>query len=166
MRRAALVGTLITFAVLVFGLMQAASVGANSVFLPALQETATATTDADTTATTGTTATADADTTATAGTTATIDAAVTAGTTATADADTTATTGTTATGDLSATVGTTATAGSTATADTTTTSASQGQLPDTGGSNNPTLTLLVIGTVLVVFGAFAVTSLAATRRNT
>ncbi len=71
-----------------------------------------------------------------------------------------------ATGDLSATVGTTATAGSTATADTTATITSQGQLPDTGGSNSPTLTLLVIGTVLVVFGAFAVSSLVATRRNT
>jgi len=161
MRRAALVGTLITFAVLVFGLMQVASVGANNANLPALQETATATTDADgtttadadTTATTGTTATTDADTTATMGTTATTDAVATAGTTATVDADTTAT------------VGTTATAGSTTTADTTATSTSQGQLPDTGGSNSPNLTLLVIGTVLFVFGAFAVSSLVATRRD-
>ena len=79
MRRAALVGTMITFAALVFGLMQAAAVGATSASLPVLQVTATATTDADTTAT------ADVDTTAT------------AGTTATADADTTARAGTTAT---------------------------------------------------------------------
>ncbi len=148
MRRAALVGTMITFAALVFGLMQAA-VGATSASLPVLQVTVTATTDADTTAT------ADADTTATTGTTATV------------DADTTATTGTTATtdADTTATTGTTATAGSTTTSDTTAPSTSQGQLPDTGGSNSPTLTLLVIGTVLFVFGAFAVSSLFAKRRD-
>jgi len=154
---------MITFAALVFGLMQAAAVGATSASLPVLQETATATTDADTTAT------ADVDTTATAGTTATVDAdtTATAGTTATVDADTTATTGTTATtdADTTATTGTTATAGSTTTADTTAPSTSQGQLPDTGGSNSPTLTLLVIGTVLFVFGAFAVSSLFAKRRD-
>ena len=175
MRRAAFVGTMITFAALVFGLMQVAAVGATSASLPVLQETATATTDADTTAT------ADVDTTATAGTTATVDADTTAttGTTATSDADTTATTGTTATtdavatagttatadADTTATVATTATAGSTTTADTTAPSTSQGQLPDTGGSNSPTLTLLVIGTVLFVFGAFAVSSLFAKRRD-
>jgi len=140
---------MITFAALVFGLMQAAAVGATSASLPVLQVTATATTDADTTAT------ADVDTTATAGTTATV------------DADTTATTGTTATtdADTTATTGTTATAGSTTTADTTAPSTSQGQLPDTGGSNSPNLTLLVVGTVLVVFGAFAVSSLFAKRRD-
>jgi hypothetical protein len=140
---------MITFAALVFGLMQVVAVGATSASLPVLQVTATATTDADTTAT------ADVDTTATAGTTATV------------DADTTATTGTTATtdADTTATTGTTATAGSTTTADTTAPSTSQGQLPDTGGSNSPTLTLLVIGTVLFVFGAFAVSSLFAKRRD-
>ncbi|HZG65735.1 MAG TPA: hypothetical protein VEZ12_03275 [Herpetosiphonaceae bacterium] len=135
MRRAALVGTMVTFAAMVFLVLTVTSARATSANLPALQATATATADADTTATVG------------AGTTATVGA----GTTATVGAGTTATAGATAT--TGAATGTTATA------------TSQGQLPNTGASGGSNLTLLVIGAALLLFGGFAVMSLLTNRRK-
>ncbi len=66
MRRAALVGTMVTFAAMVFAVLTVTSARATSANVPAFQTTATATADADTTATAGTGT--GAGTTATAGT--------------------------------------------------------------------------------------------------
>ncbi len=167
MRRAALVGTIISAAILVFGLMLVPIVGANQGAGPAFQgdttATATATADAGATPTTGgaggattvtATAAADGDTTGGAAATATVTA------TAAAAGDTT---GGGATADETATAGA---AGGGTTGGGTTDGTSPGNLPNTGANNGPSAVMLTIAVALLIFGVTAVATLLARRRGT
>ncbi len=167
MRRAALVGTIISAAILVFGLMLVPIVGANQGAGPAFQgdttATATATADAGATPTTGgaggattvtATAAADGDTTGGAAATATVTA------TAAAAGDTT---GGGATADETATAGA---AGGGTTGGGTTDGTSPGNLPNTGANDGPSAVMLTIAVALLIFGATAVATLLARRRGT
>ena len=168
MRRAALVGTIISAAILVFGLMLVPIVGANQGAGPAFQgdttATATATADAGATPTTGgaggattvtATAAADGDTTGGAAATATV--------TATAGAAGGGTTGGGATTDETATAGA---AGGGTTGGGTTDGTSPGNLPNTGANNGPSAVMLTIAVALLIFGVTAVATLLARRRGT
>ncbi len=167
MRRAALVGTIISAAILVFGLMLVPIVGANQGAGPAFQgdttATATATADEGATPTTGgaggattatATAAADGDTTGGAAATATVTA------TAAAAGDTT---GGGATTDMTATAGA---AGGGTTGGGTTDGTSPGNLPNTGANDGPSAVMLTIAVALLIFGVTAVATLLARRRGT
>ncbi len=169
MRRAALVGTIISAAILVLGLMLVPIVGANEGAVPAFQgdATATATADAGATPTTdggaagGTTGgVTDATATATAGDT------TGGGTTGGAAATATETATAAAAGDTTgggATTDETATAGA---AGGTTDGTSPGNLPDTGANDGPSAVMLTIAVALLIFGVTAVATLLARRRGT